>query len=301
MMLQHVQAMTGEFINTIGDLDVSDLPRFWPILLAMVVLLLCLCLCLACCIRGSRRKRKRHHKRADSWASSGDESDTASDMSENEALAPKGSDGKHDLSHAQASKLVAHDLSNPDAAAAAAAAAPVQRSHLTPRANERGIDMQMAQPSAQTVMEGLNTEQKGRLQMLRPKGLRQHTADSAASFMLDSMTPPQLPDSPSFVNALLGSEAAVLAGSHVAERQPPSFDYGAGASSSVPSQLQGFPWQDHLPADNQQPPRILDSSWNPLAAVPAQVEETNPYTWCDVRMEGSKPAKVAWSDVRIDE
>lgn len=157
----------------------------------------------------------------------------------------------------------------------------------------------------QTVMEGLNTKQRGVLETLRPKGLRPPTIDSGASCTLDPATPPrqQLPDSPSFVSALLGAEGAGWGGSHdVPQGQTPSFHHGTRAHNAIPSELQGFPWQDPLATDDQSTARILDSSWNPLAAVPAQVEERDPLTWCDVRMEEhAPPARVAWSDVRIDE
>merc|ERR1719410_264998 len=140
-MLHKLAVTTDEFINASSSLNVSELPRFWPILAPMVVLLLGLCVCLACFIRGSNRKLKRHHdkRRTDSWTSSGDESDMVSDLSENEALAPKNCQGKHNLGFAHASELVAHDISNQDtaataatAAAAAAAATSRQHLHLTP-------------------------------------------------------------------------------------------------------------------------------------------------------------------------
>jgi len=289
-VLQDLSVRTGEFINATRELDATDLPRIWPILAAMVLLLLCLCLCFVCLIRGNGSKRRRHRelRRADSWASSGDESDVALD--------PNGYKEDHDVDYdARASELMAHEISDQDAPAAPAARG--QHPHVTPRANDRGMDMQTVSPSPQVPMEGLNTVQRGRLEALRPKGLRQLTTDTGASYMLDSVTPPrqQLPDSPSFADALLGSEAA---GWH-------DVPQGMGAPSTmahsaIPSQLHGFPWQDRLPVDDH-PPRILDSSWTPLDVMPLQVQERDPYTWCDVRMEENAPANVGWSDVRIDE
>jgi len=259
-MLQDLSVMVGQFINATGDFNfLSDLPHSWPMLSAMVVLLLCLCLCLVCLIRGSSSKRNLHHKwrRADSWASSGDDSDT---------------------------ELVPNDISNQDMAAAAAAAAEPPPPE-PPRQHPHPAQRAMAIPSPQAVMEGLNTEQRGRLDALRPRGLRQHTTDSYTSFMLDNVTPQQhLSDSPSLADALLGSQAASRGVAHdVPQGQAPSFRHGPGVHSATPS------------------PRILDFSWTPLAAVPTQVQERDPYTWCDVQTEENAAANIAWSDVRVDE
>jgi len=212
-------------------------------------------------------------------------------------LALNGFADKHNTGHVHASELATREISTENTSAV-----PGQHPYLTPRANERGKDLQMVSPSPQTVMQCLNVEQRGRLEALRPKGLRHHSADSGMPFMLGLVTPPQqLPDSPPFFNALLGSEPVGRGGAcDVPRGQAPPFHTGAGSNSASPSQLQGFRRQDLLPADDQSP-RILDSAWTPLNSVPVQGEEHDPYTWCDVRTEENAPTNVAWSDVRLDE